>query len=200
MPKIDSFPGKVLGLLADLHLKLHHGSHTVEQLEKFVKGEPVFCDMFTMPVDHCTAAKLPKLPGGYTPKLMDRELHFSGPSKLGFSRIALWYHEGQLQRSNSVGRESVDSLAIYEHLKSTGMLTHCLSFCEGEAIAQHLKHFPSQWKGKRLLLWKSVVHDGDIPSHLYVPSLCESESNGKIELGWEYMAAYPAFMATALYV
>ena len=42
MTTIDALPGKTLGMLADLCHKLQHGSHTLEELERFLKRQNPF--------------------------------------------------------------------------------------------------------------------------------------------------------------
>src|SRR3989344_1358927 len=197
--KIDSFPGKTLGLLADLTLKLQHGSRTVGELERFTKGETLFADMFVVPVDRTKKSRLPpywndlfRAPAWNNmckPMLLHPDLDSSGPAFIHLSRLTLCYPPPEERHGLPQAME------IYQFLLHSGKIKQCLNFRDGEEIARHLTRFPAEWGGNRLLLWKSVVKDGH--GHYHVPSLCDGQVGSDKEynwLCWEHFAAYPDFL------
>lgn len=195
MKTIDGFPGKTLGLLADLMLKLKAGSLTTGELEKLTKRETLFCDMLVIPVDRARKAVMPTPPSGcgpYNPKPVYPKLHNSGLERLQFSRIQLYFVGLQ---DCPTGIHADD---LHKHLVETGKIEQCLNLRDGEELASHLQYFPPEWSRRQLLLWKSLARDAH--GDLFVPSLYESTDEKRVKLGWVHMAIYTGFCPTALYV
>ncbi len=101
----------------------------------------------------------------------------TGLSTIDLMTTILYLHPSQKNGGRIGGTE------LYEFLKSTGLIEHCLDLRFGEELVKQPHLFPAAWKGKYLPLWKSVtLHRG---GSLDMPVVCEVE--GKVYVHWVWL-------------
>ena len=113
--------------------------------------------------------------------VMNPELENTGPAEYDLATVDQWLHDGQKNGGYMRGQ------ALYDHLKSNGLLDSCLGLADGMEIkAKGIAVFRKFFKGNAVFLWRSVVRRSD--GSLRVP--CLYEGGGELVLFWYWLDNY----------
>jgi hypothetical protein len=155
--------------LMKLVLGVLHGTHVIK-----VKEIPTL--NFIVKVNRSIQPSYPD----WVKRVIHPELGQSGSPEYDLRSIQLWYHENQKYKS-ATGHQ------IYLELDGKNALNDCLELADLLAIkAKGFEVFCSQFIGKEVCAWKSVVQRSD--GSLHVP--CLNVSYSKVALYWRCLDGY----------